>query len=211
VDGTDLSLQFDIDPEVVSAVMMKAGHGQSESSINVQALQVNSLDSGLLDAAVRLVRLSGEPDDAGYLLPLVAREIVYRLLRGKEGNRLRQLAMLNGSSHRVAMAIEHLRENYDQPLRIEDIADVAGMSASALYQHFKTVTAMSPLQFQKQLRLQEARRLMLGEGYDATTAGYRVGYEDASHFSREYKRLFGEPPGRDIARLRDATLQPVGA
>lgn len=206
-----LSLRLDLDPALVSSVMVEAGYGDAGAPSSVQALQVHPLDTGLLDAAVRLVRLVGAPGDAAYLAPLIVREIVYRLLTGKDGSRLRQLAMLNGASHRIAAAIDHLRQEYDQPLRIADIARDAGMSVSGFHHHFKAVTAMSPLQFQKQLRLQEARRLMLGEGYDATTAGFHVGYEDTSHFNREYKRLFGEPPRRDIDRLRGAVLEPTGA
>jgi AraC-like DNA-binding protein len=121
---------------------------------------------------------------------------------GAQGERLCQIALQGGHSHRIARAIEWLREEYDQSLRIEDLARELGMSVSSFHHHFKAVTAMSPLQFQKQIRLQEARQLMLGEGLDAASAGYRVGYNDASHFSREYKRLFGLPPLRDVERLR---------
>ena len=157
---------------------------------------------------VRLVRLLDSPaDEARFLAPLVTREIVYRLLMGAQGDRLRQIAVLGGHSHRIAEAIERLRKDFDQPLRIEDIARELGMSVSGFHHHFRAVTAMSPLQFQKQLRLQEARRLMLGEDLDAASAGYRVGYGDASHFTREYKRLFGAPPMRDVERLREAAME----
>jgi len=120
----------------------------------------------------------------------------------KRAARLRQLAVLGGQTDRVARAIERLRHDFDKPLRIEHLAREVGMSPSGFHEHFKTVTAMSPLQFQKQLRLQEARRLLLGEDMDAATVAFRVGYEDASHFSREYKRQFGQPPMRDVERLR---------
>ena len=136
------------------------------------------------------------------LAPLVMREIVYRLLAGEQSARLRQIATLGGRTHRIAQAIDRLRTDFDRPLRIEELARELGMSVSGFHHHFKEVTAMSPLEFQKQLRLQEARRLMLGEGFDASSAGYRVGYNDVSHFSREYKRLFGAPPMRDAERLR---------
>jgi AraC-like DNA-binding protein len=116
---------------------------------------------------------------------------------------------LGGNSHRIVRAIDRLRKDFDQPLRIEDIARELGMSVSGFHHHFKAVTAMSPLQFQKQMRLQEARRLMLGEDLDAASAGYRVGYGDASHFTREYKRLFGAPPVRDVERLRETAQQEV--
>jgi AraC-like DNA-binding protein len=135
------------------------------------------------------------------------REIVYRLLMGNQGDRLRHIAALSGYTSPITTAIEQLRENFDQPLRIDDIAREVGMSVSGFHHHFKAVTTMSPLQFQKQMRLQEARRLMFGEHLDAASAGSRVGYDDASHFNREYKRLFGEPPMRDIERLREAAGQ----
>ena len=117
---------------------------------------------------------------------------------------MRQIAVLGGHAHRIAKALERLREDFDRPLRIEDIARESGMSVSGFHHHFKAVTAMSPLQFQKRMRLQEARRLMLSEDLDAASAGYRVGYGDASHFNREYKRLFGVPPMLDVHRLREA-------
>ena len=172
----------------------------------MQAIDVSPLDVGLLDAVVRLVRLLDSPTEARFLAPLITREIVYRLLRGEQGGRLSHVAALGGSTHRIVEAIERLRKEFDQPLRIEDIARELGMSVSGFHHHFKAVTAMSPLQFQKQLRLQEARRLMLGEDLDAASAGYRVGYGDASPFTREYKRLFGAPPVRDVERLREAAL-----
>jgi AraC-like DNA-binding protein len=176
----------------------------------VQALNVSPLDVSLLDAIVRLVRLLDSPTDARFLAPLITREIVYRLLKGEQGGRLHHIAALGGHSHRIVRALERLRKDFDQPLRIEDIARELGMSVSGFHHHFRAVTAMSPLQFQKQLRLQEARRLMLGENLDAASAGYRVGYSDASHFTREYKRLFGTPPMRDVERLRVAAMEGAG-
>jgi AraC-like DNA-binding protein len=204
-----LGLVLRLDATLVASVMVEAGsplpRGQSATAIDV-----SPLDAGLLDAVVRLVRLLDAPADARVLAPLVRREIVYRLLVGAQGDRVRQLAVLGGDTNRIARAIERLRHDFDKPLRIEDIARELGMSVSSFHHHFKAVTAMSPLQFQKQLRLQEARRLMLGEDYDATTAGYRVGYDDASHFNREYKRLFGAPPMRDVSRLREAATARTG-
>ena len=177
----------------------------------MKAIDVSLLDAGLLDAAVRLVGLLDSPaEEARFLRPLLAREIVYRLLRGEQGSRLRHAAVLGGHGHRIARAIERLRKDFDRPLRIEDIARELGMSVSAFHHHFKAITAMSPLQFQKQVRLQEARRLMLGEDLDAASAGHRVGYGDASHFTREYKRLFGAPPARDVERLREAAVVSAG-
>ena len=121
---------------------------------------------------------------------------------GEQGNRLRHLPLLGGNSHRIAQAVERLRKDFDRPLRIDSITRELGMSSSGFHDHFKAITNMSPLQFQKQLRLREARRLMLGERLDATSAGFRVGYHDASYFSRDYKKYFGTSPARDVERLR---------
>ena len=129
------------------------------------------------------------------------------MLGAVQGDRLRQIAVLGGHSHRIAKALERLRKDFDRPLRIEDIARELGMSVSGFHHHFKAVTAMSPLQFQKRMRLQEARHLMLAEDIDAASAGYRVGYSDASHFNREYKTLFGSPPMRDVERLREGARE----
>jgi len=136
------------------------------------------------------------------LAPLALREIHYRVLTGELGQRLRALCAVDGASHRVARAIELLKTHYAEPLRIEDLAAAAHMSPSSLHARFKAATAMSPLQFQKQLRLQEARRMMLVDGLEAASAGHRVGYESPSQFSREYRRLFGAPPRREIEAMR---------
>jgi AraC-like DNA-binding protein len=199
-----LSLALRLDPTLVGSVMVEAGQVSPHSQADVRAINVSPLDASLLDAVVRLVRLLDTPAEARFLQPLITREIVYRLLMGEQGDRLRQIALQGGQTHRIARAMEQLRKEFDQPLRIEDMAQELGMSVSSFHHHFKAVTAMSPLQFQKQIRLREARRLMLGEGLDAAGAGYQVGYNDASHFSREYKRLFGLPPLRDVERLREA-------
>ena len=199
-----LSLGLELDPALVGSVMVEAGHLSSGNGGDVRAMDVSPLDTNLLDAVVRLVRLLDSPAEARVLRPLITREIVYRLLMGDQGNRLRHLALLGGHTDRIAEAVERLRKDFNQPLRIESLARELGMSVSGFHHHFKAVTAMSPLQFQKQLRLQEARRLLLGESLDAASAGYRVGYDDASQFSREYKRLFGHPPMRDVERLREA-------
>ncbi|UBF30517.1 AraC family transcriptional regulator (plasmid) [Kovacikia minuta CCNUW1] len=201
-----LSLRLDLDPTLVGSVMVEAGYASAQRGASVKAIDVSPLDADLLDAVVRLVRLLDSPTEAHVLAPLIKREIIYRLLMGAQGNRLCQIAVLSGYTHHIAKAVDRLRKDFNQPLRIEDIARELGMSVSGFHHHFKSVTAMSPLQFQKQLRLQEARRLMLGENLDATSAAYRVGYDDASHFNREYKRLFGAPPMRDVERLR-ATAQ----
>ncbi|HET6568471.1 MAG TPA: AraC family transcriptional regulator [Rhodothermales bacterium] len=204
-----LSLRLLLDSALVSSLMVEAGHSAPRKRDDVRALDVSPLTPDLLDAVVRLVALLDAPAEAPVLAPLIMREIIYRLLMGAQGGRLRHIAVLGGQSHRIARAVERLHKEFDQPLRIDRIAEELGMSVSGFHHHFKAVTGMSPLQFQKQLRLQEARRLMLGEDLDAATAGYRVGYDDASHFNREYKRLFGEPPMRDVERLREAAMEGV--
>jgi AraC-like DNA-binding protein len=205
-----LSLSVKLDPTLVGSVMVEAGHVSPRSHAGVRAINVSPLDASLLDAVVRLVRLLDTPAEAPFLAPLITREIVYRLLMGEQGDRLRHIVVVGGHTYRIARAIERLGKELDQPLQIDDIAGELGMSVSSFHHHFKAVTAMSPLQFQKQMRLQEARRLMLGEGLDAASAGYRVGYNDASHFNREYKRLFGLPPLRDVERLREAASESTG-
>ena len=135
-------------------------------------------------------------------MPLISREIVYRLLMGDQGDRLRHLALLGGYTPDIARAVQRIHQNFAEPLDIEQIAQDLGMSVSGFHHHFKAVTAMSPLQFQKRLRLQEARRLMLGEGIDAAEAAFRVGYESPSQFSREYRRMFGAPPRYDVTALK---------
>lgn len=200
-----------LDAALVGSVLVEAGHPASRGPSPVRAIDVSPLDAGLLDAVVRLVRLVDSPREARFLAPLVTREIVYRLLIGEQGARLGQIALLGGSAHPIAEAVERLRRDFDRPLRIEDVARELGMSVSGFHHHFKAVTGMSPLRFQRHLRLQAARRLMLTDGLDAAGAGYRVGYDDASHFNREYKRFFGVPPMRHVELLRvtDATVPGV--
>ena len=206
-----LGVVLGLDPALVGSVMVEAGHPAPGDRTAVRAFDVGPLGAGLLDAVVRLVRLLDAPaEQARFLRPLITREIVFRLLEGEQGGRLRQIAVLGGHAHRIAGALERLRRDFDRPLRIEDIARELGMSVSGFHHHFKAVTAMSPLQFQKRMRLQEARNLMLGEHLDAAGAGHRVGYGDASQFNREYKRLFGAPPARDAERLREAAAAGAG-
>jgi AraC-like DNA-binding protein len=198
-----LSVRLVLDPSVVTSVLVESGvaYARGDGS-GVKAIDVSPLDAKLLDATLRLVRMIDTPDEYRALAPLVIREIIYRLLTDTQADRLRHLATIGGHDQRIVRAVKRLREDFAKPLRIEDIAYEVGMSVSGFHAHFKAVTAMSPLQFQKRLRLQEARRLMLSEDLDAREAGYRVGYDDQSHFSREYKRHFGEPPIRDVEQLR---------
>jgi AraC-like DNA-binding protein len=201
-----LSLRLAPAPALVGSVMLEAGHAEPRDHTDARAIDVSLLDANLLDAFVRLTRLLDTPDEAPVRLPLITREIIYRLLVGEQGGRLRHLAILRGYTSSIARAVARLRHDFDQPLRIEQMAQDLGMSVSGLRQHFKAVTAMSPSQFQKQLRLQEARRLMLSEDLDAASAAYRVGYHDASHFNREYKSQIARP-----SHARRATAAGRGA
>lgn len=201
-DRPYLGIRLDLDPGLVNSVMVEASMPAPRTQGSARAVVVSDFGGSLLDATLRLARLIESPGEARVLLPMIKREIVFRLLMGEQGNRLRHLALLGGHSHRIARAVDRLRHDFDKPLRVDEIAKELGMSTSGFHHHFKTVTDMSPMQFQRQLRLQEARRLMLGDEFDAASAGFRVGYEDPSHFSREYKKFFGQSPVRDVERLR---------
>jgi AraC-like DNA-binding protein len=203
-----LGLRLSLDPSVVTSVMIEAAVGADSrgQGAGVKGVGVSPLGADLLDATVRLMRLIDRPGEYRVLAPLIVREIVYRLLSGPQCDRLRHLATFGGHTHRMVRAVEKLRGGFDKPLRVEDVARDLAMSVSGFHARFKAVTGMSPLQFQKHLRLQEARRLMLNENLDAGEAGFRVGYEDQSYFSRDYKRHFGEPPMRDVERLRETVV-----
>ncbi len=204
-----LSLILKLDPALVGSVIVDTDHVAPRNPSTLTAIDVSPLDAGLLDAVVRLIRLLDSPNDARFLAPLLQREIIYRLLKGEQRGRLGQITALGGATQRIAEAIERLRNKFDQPLCIENMARDLGMSLSSFHYHFRAITAMSPLQFQKHLRLQEARRLMLSEGLDAASAGSRVGYGNASQFTREYKRLFGTPPMHDVEQLREGVMGQV--
>jgi AraC-like DNA-binding protein len=168
----------------------------------MRGVAVTAASPELLDATLRLLRLLDRPQDVAAMAPLIEQEILYRLLSGPCAARLMHIAMAEGQGHRVTRAVAWLREHFAQPLRIEVLAEHVGMSESSLHHHFKAVTGMTPMQYQKQLRLYEARRLMLVEGLDVGAAGYTVGYQSPSQFSREYRRLYGLPPARDVEALR---------
>lgn len=199
-----LSIRLQLDSTLVGSVLVETDHPSPRGEGEVKAIDVSPLNASLLDAVLRLIRLLDSPADARVLAPLVTREIVYRLLVGAQGARLRHIAVLGADTHRIARAADLLQKDFRKPLRVERIAQALGMSVSGLHHQFKAVTSMSPLQYQKRLRLQEARRLMFGEHLDAASAGSRVGYDNAAHFNREYKSLFGLPPIRDVERLREA-------
>lgn len=197
-----LGLRLDLDPAVIGALMMESDMKRAATAQPGPSLGVSDLSAEIIDAAVRLVRLLASPRDIPVLAPLAEREILYRLLRGEQSARLSQIAFAESKLQQVNRAIGWIKRNFREPFRMEQLVEAAGMSASALHQHFKTVTGMSPLQYQKQIRLQEARTLILSHSFDAATAGHAVGYDSPSQFSREYRRLFGAPPLRDAERLR---------
>mgnify|MGYP002624486348 CR=1 FL=1 len=198
-----LSVSVELSSSLVSSIMVESGYAPSQTRGDKRAISVTPMDVNLQDAVLRLVRLLDSPDEIESLMPLISQEIIHRLLMGDQGGRLNHLALMRGYTPDIAEAVNLLRQNFNQQIRMEELASELGMSVSGFHHQVKEVTAMSPLQFQKQLRLQEARRLMLNEDLDAASAGFRVGYQDASHFSREYKILFGNPPMRDIQQLRE--------
>jgi AraC-like DNA-binding protein len=197
-----LGFSLTLDPAVVASVMVESGIKIKNGSGSARAMDVKAVSEDLKDAIVRLVRLIDNPGGQRVLAPLITREIIFRLLESGQGPRLAHLLSF-GDTERVSKAVAHLRAHFDEPLKMDEIARTVGMSVSRFHHHFKSVTSMSPLQYQKHIRLQEARRLMLGENLDAASAGFRVGYEDPSYFSRDYKKHFGSPPQRDIAALRE--------
>jgi len=194
-----LCCKIDLDPAKIADLMVT--QGGSLPRTDLPALAVYPADPDLVDAACRLVGLLDRPDTIAVLAPLVERELLFRLLTGPHGPMLRHVATAGSHLNQVSRAIAAIRRGFDGRMRIDEIAAEAGMSPSSLHAHFKTITRMTPLEYQKQLRLQEARRLMLAGGANAGTAGFAVGYDSPSQFSREYRRLFGAPPRQDIERL----------
>ncbi len=199
-----LRLQFDVNE--IAALALELEPALRRARGPGRGLYTGAVTPALLEPVLRLVRLLQTPQDLRALAPLATREILYRLLTAPEGWRVAQMALADSHTQRIGQAIGLLRQRYAEPLRIEALADAVHMSVSSLHHHFKAATAMSPLQFQKELRLQEARRIMLVEQLDAASAGHRVGYESQSQFNREYSRFFGAPPARDIKQLREQQL-----
>ncbi|CAN7522968.1 AraC family transcriptional regulator [Rhizobium sp. LjRoot98] len=204
-DKPYLSVMFGIDTTRISSLLEHAGSGGTPAP-SARGMTVSSMTVELEDAAIRLLKLLDRPEDIPALLPLIEQEIIYRLLTGPQSARLRQMAVTESQSHQISRACVWLKEHYALPLKIEELASRVSMSVSSLHHHFKAITAMSPMQYQKQLRLQEARRLMLEDMLDAGSAGHQVGYESQSQFSREYARQFGEPPLRDVGRVRRSLM-----
>lgn len=199
-DAPYICIRLDFDPAEIAQLIAEAPPAGVPDEPS-RGLFLDRIDAPLLDTMLRLVRLLDTPKDIGMLAPLALRELYYRLLRGSHGRRLHEIALGDSHTHRVTRAIDWLNKHFTKPLRIDELASVANLGTSTLHHRFKAVTAMSPLQYQKQLRLQEARRLMINEGLDVSSACYRVGYESPSQFSREYSRQFGSPPSKDVSRL----------
>jgi len=198
-----LCFKLDLDPHKIAELVLKVyPHGLPRVPES-RAVYVGQADMRIVSAATRLLELMAQPGEAELLAPLVVEEILIRLLRSPIGVRVAQIGLVESNVHGVAKAVSWLRANFSQAMKVEELAKLAHMSVSSFHQHFKAVTSMSPLQFQKVLRLQEARRLMLSMMVDAGTASWRVGYQSASQFSREYGRFFGRAPTKDIASLRE--------
>ena len=196
-----LGLTMEMDLRVLAQLMLNQHMPTSHQPKDRRGIAVSEVSLPLLEAFYRLLDLINSPDDISALAPLIQQEIFYRLLQGEQGSRLRQITTIGNHGYQVAKAIDWLKDNFSKSVKVEELAGKAGLSVSAFHNHFRSMTAMSPLQFQKKMRLNEARRLMLTEHLDASRAAFEVGYESPSQFSREYSRLFGAPPMKDIKNL----------
>ena len=201
-----LALAMSLDAGQLSELITQTGKKISSNENTRRGLLVEESDDVLTDSILRLVRLLDTQHDIPLLAPMMMREIYYRLLNGPYGDTIAQIALSGSNMQKISKVISMIKTNYNQPIKIEEMAGLANMSPSSFHSHFKAVTAMSPLQYQKRIRLMEARRLMLTEVQDAATASYRVGYESPSQFSREYSRMFGAPPMSDIESLRSSAM-----
>ncbi|MFJ7744663.1 AraC family transcriptional regulator N-terminal domain-containing protein [Peribacillus sp. NPDC097295] len=204
IESPYLCLRLDFSPKQIFDILMESEAANDKEEETHRGLFVSKMNASLLDAVLRLVRLLDTPDDVSLLAPLVIREILYRILQDEQGGSVKQIAMIGSHAQRIAQVIHLIKQDFDKPLRIEELAGTVNMSSSSLHHHFKQVTGSSPIQYQKQLRLQEARHLMFSKSADAADAGFHVGYESPSQFSREYARMFGLPPKSDIKRLRES-------
>lgn len=204
-----LALSLKLEMPMVRELLSRAEIHVAEAPSDTPGMATGETTVEFLSACCRLMDLLNTPEDIPFLGGLIQREIIYRVLRSAEGARLRAIATLGEQSQRTAKAITWILANYAKPLRVEDLADMAGMGVSTLHHHFRVLTAMSPLQYQKQVRLQAARGRMLIDGLDAASAAFEVGYESASQFNREYGRLFGQPPMRDVRALRSPGAPPI--
>ncbi|WP_123025071.1 AraC family transcriptional regulator [Mycolicibacterium stellerae] len=200
-DSPSLAMALVLRPAVVAELVLQAPV-QRLSRGGDAAMSTGEASADLLDAVVRMLRLLDRPVDAPVLAPMIEREIIWRLLTGPQGGVIRQIGLADSDLSLISRSIGWIRGNYAEPMRVEDLARLSGMSPSAFHRHFRAVTAMSPLQFQKRIRLQEARSLLVSGPGDVAGIGHRVGYDSPSQFNREYRRMFGVPPGQDAARLR---------
>ncbi|PLT29877.1 AraC family transcriptional regulator [Peribacillus deserti] len=206
-DAPYLALKLEFTPSLILEVLSDLEIRVSPQKNAKRAMYISKAEPALMDAAVRLAGLLNHPEHITVLAPLFIKEIIYWILKGPHGEALEQMALEGSKASRIRNVIDHIISTYNRPFRIEELAEIAYMSVASLHRHFKEVTAMSPIQFQKQLRLQEARRLLLSESIDIADAAFRVGYESPSQFSREYSRLFGFPPREDIKRMRRHTIK----
>ncbi|MGH8419380.1 MAG: AraC family transcriptional regulator N-terminal domain-containing protein [Pseudomonas sp.] len=206
-DAPYVSLLMRLDLQTARQVMADVDSSEEKGPASGIAMATGPATLELFDAVARLIRLTDKPQDLLHVGPLIQREIIYRILVSSAGGRFRETIIAGTQSQRIAKAIAWLRDNYMQPFRIQELASMTGMGVSTLHHHFRAMTAMSPLQYQKHLRLHEARRILLTEAVDATTAAVRVGYESATQFNREYKRRFGAPPMRDISQCLAAGIK----
>src|SRR4051812_29944004 len=206
-----LALKLEFTPSEILEVLREFQMGADKKENAKRGLYVSKIEPSLLDAVTRLARLLDTPKDIKVLAPLITKEIIYRVLQGEHGAMLKQIAIEGSSTHQISDVIEHNMNNYEKSFKIEELAEIANMSVSSLYRHFKEITAMSPIQFQKQLRLQEARHLLLADSTDVAAVAFRVGYESQSQFSREYSRMFGLPPREDMNRMREKYEQRINA
>ncbi|MGW3409341.1 AraC family transcriptional regulator [Streptomyces sp. NPDC000888] len=207
-----LGFGMTLEPAAIAELLLQAGPGDLPGLPGTvrPGIAVSDAPDELLDAVVRLVRLLDRPQDRKALAPLVKREILWRLMTGEQGDVVRQLGLADSSLTHIRRAVQWIRENYTQPFRVEEVAQLSGMSVSAFHRNFQTVTAMTPIQFQKHIRLQAARLLLVNRPNDITGVGHRVGYDNPSQFSREYRRQFGVPPSIDAERMRSGAV-PAGA
>ncbi|MDM5340579.1 AraC family transcriptional regulator [Fictibacillus enclensis] len=206
-----LALKLEFTPSEIVEVLRDTQMEADKKENVKRGMYVSKIEPPLLDAVTRLVRLLENPKEIQVLAPLIRKEIIYRVLQGEHGGILKQIAIEGSSTNQISDVIEHIMNNYEKSFKIEELAEIGNMSVSSLHRHFKEVTAMSPIQFQKQLRLQEARSLLLSELSDAADVAFRVGYESPSQFSREYSRMFGLPPKEDIKRLKQNKDKTINA
>ncbi|GAA4586649.1 AraC family transcriptional regulator [Planotetraspora phitsanulokensis] len=194
-------------PAVIASLLLEGGpaayaRAVGRGAATPRGVVVSDVSADLLDAMVRMVRLLDRPADAPVLAPMIEREIHWRLVTGEQGATVRQIGLADSRLSHIGRAVRWIRDHHAEAIRVDDLAGMSGMSASAFHRHFRAVTAMTPIQYQKRIRLQEARLLLLSTSQDVADVGFAVGYDSASQFSREYRRLFGVPPGQDVARLR---------